>query len=277
MKKIYSLLILTFFTAIAFGQISITATGTVFTQDFNTLANTGTTNAITSLPLGWTFLETGTGANTTYAADNGASNSGNTFSYGTTAAADRALGGLQSGSVNPTIGVSYINNTGAAINTLTINYTGEQWRLGATGRADRLDFSYSTNATSLTSGTYTAETTLNFTAPTTTGVVGALDGNAAANKAIISSTITGLNIPSGTTFWIRWIDFNPSGVDDGLGIDDFSITATGGFVDITPPTITTLTPADNATNVSLNTSLQILFNEPIAKGTGNIVVKKIGN
>jgi endonuclease I len=277
MKKIYSLLIFTFFTAIVFGQISITATGTAFTQDFNTLANTGTTNAISTLPLGWTFVETGTGANTTYAADNGAANSGNTFSYGTTAATDRALGGLLSGSNNATLGASFTNNTGAAINSLTITYTGEQWRLGAAGRADRLDFSYSTSATALTTGAYISETTLNFTAPTTTGAVGALDGNVAANRTSISSTITGLNIANGTTFWIKWTDFNASGADDGLGIDDFSITVAGGAADVTPPTVTTLTPTDNATNVSINTALLMVFNEPIAKGTGNILIKKLSD
>jgi endonuclease I len=275
MKKIYSLIVFTFFTFVTFGQVSITATGTAFTQDFNTLANTGTTNALATLPVGWTFLETGTGANTTYAADNGTGNSGNTFSYGTTASTERALGGLLSGSVTTTLGASFTNNTGVNINSLTITYTGEQWRLGTASRADRLDFSYSTNATSLTTGTYTAETTLNFIAPTTSGALGAIDGNATANKTTISSTITGLSIAPGTTFWIKWSDFNATSADDGLGIDDFSISATGG-ADL-PPTITTLTPTNTATNVAINTSLTILFNEPIVKGTGNILIKKVSD
>jgi endonuclease I len=276
MKKIYSLLVFTFFTAIVFGQISITATGTPFSQDFNTLATTGTTNALSTLPLGWVFLETGTNANTTYAADNGGNASGNTFSYGTGTNTDRALGGLLSGNLNPTIGASFTNNTGSLITELAISYTGEQWRLGATGRVDRLDFSYSTNATSLATGTYTAATLLNFIAPLTSGALGAFDGNATGNRTAISSTITGLNIANGATFWIKWSDFNASGNDDGLSIDDFSITATGG-VDVLPPTITTLTPVNAATNVAINTNLIILFNEPIVKGTGNILIKKVSD
>ena len=47
------------------------------------------------------------------------------------------------------------------ITSLAISYTGEQWRLGQvdTGRAaDRLDFQLSTNATSLTTGTWTDRT-----------------------------------------------------------------------------------------------------------------------
>lgn len=86
------------------------------------------------------FFETGYGANTTYLADNGGANGGNTYSYGATSNTDRALGTLISGSVTSSIGASYINNTGAPIAELTISYTGEQWRLGTAGRQDRLDF-----------------------------------------------------------------------------------------------------------------------------------------
>jgi Bacterial Ig-like domain/Ig-like domain CHU_C associated/Secretion system C-terminal sorting domain len=273
MKKIYALLISCLFYVIVFGQISITSTSTAFTQDFNTLTNTGTS---TTIPAGWAFLETGTNANLTYTAGTGSANGGDTYSFGAAASTDRAFGGLQSGSLIPSVGASFTNNTGTVINTLNIAYTGEQWRLGALGRADRLEFFYSTNATSLGTGTYIAEPTLNFTAPTTTGAAGALDGNLAANRTNITSSITGLNIPNGATFWIKWTDFNATGADDGLSIDDFSITVPGG-ADVTPPLASTFTPADNAVNVSTSTNLSILFNEPIQKGTGNIIIKKLSD
>lgn len=259
-------------TSFSFGQISITSAGTAFIEDFNTLANTGTSS---TTPSGWAFFETGSGANTTYLADNGGANGGNTYSYGATSNTDRALGTLISGSVTSSIGASYINNTGAPIAELTISYTGEQWRLGTAGRQDRLDFFYSTTATALNTGAYTAVTNLNFTAPITSGTLGAFDGNLPANRTAVSFTITGLNIPNGSTFWIKWADFNATSADDGLAIDDFSITAIAGGADITAPIVTTLTPLDNATNVLTNASLQILFNEAIAKGTGNIVIKKL--
>lgn len=38
-------------------QVSLTTLGSPYTQNFNTLANTGTTN--TTLPTGWTLTETG--------------------------------------------------------------------------------------------------------------------------------------------------------------------------------------------------------------------------
>lgn len=205
------------------GQISITSSGTALTQDFNTLANSGSANTV--LPSGWVFYESGTSGNTTYAASTGSDNGGNTYSYGATSATDRALGGLQSGSVIPSIGASYTNNTGSTITQLDISYVGEQWRLGATSRVDKLIFSYSFDATSLSTGTWTNFTNLDFTGPVTSGALGALNGNASSNRTSVSASIIGLSINSGTTFWVRFSDFNATGADDGLSIDDWSLTA----------------------------------------------------
>src|SRR5262249_35842949 len=110
-----------------------------------------------------------------------------------------------------------------------VSYTGEQSRKGATGTvaADRLDFQYSTNATSLTTGTWTDVNSLDFNSPITTGASGALNGNLAANRTALSFTITPVSIAPGATFRIRWPDFDrggPGTADDGLGVDDFSLT-----------------------------------------------------
>lgn len=204
--------------------VSLTTLGSPYTQDFNTLAISGTSS---TLPGGWELSESGTGANTTYTAGTGSGTAGDTYSFGSASSTDRAFGGLQSGSVIPTIGASFTNNTGSTITSLAVAYTGEEWRLGATGRVDRLDFQYSTDATSLSTGTWTDANTLDFTAPVTGLTVGALDGNAAANRTSISSSITGLSIPNGSTIWIRWTDFNATGADDGLAVDDFSLTPSG--------------------------------------------------
>jgi hypothetical protein len=222
LSKLWLLALLLAGSQFASGQISIPALSTPLTQDFNTLATSGTSS---SVPPGWAFVESGTGANTTYAAGSGTETAGNTYSYGTGTATDRAFGGLRSGTVVPTFGASFTNNTGGVIRRLNIAYTGEQWRLGATGRVDRLDFQYSPNATSLTTGTWVDANLLDFTAPVTTGTVGPLDGNSAANRTAISNSISGLFIPNGATFWIRWVDLDATGADDGLAIDDFSLTA----------------------------------------------------
>ncbi|MBN8457963.1 MAG: PEP-CTERM sorting domain-containing protein [Verrucomicrobia bacterium] len=199
------------------------ADGVAYTQNFDTLANSGTSS---TMPDGWVYVETGSSANTTYTAGTGSGNAGDTYSFGPSGSSDRALGGLQSGSVVPTFGASFTNNVGASTIDITITYTGEQWRLGATGREDRLDFEYSANATSLTTGTWTSYNSLDFVAPVTSGTTGALNGNTSPNRTTgITATITGLSVTVGGTFWIRWKDFNATGADDGLAVDDFSITA----------------------------------------------------
>ena len=206
--------------------VSITTSGSAYTQDFGGLASSGTSSI---MPTGWAFFETGDNANTTYTAGTGSSNTGDTYSLGfagVNPVTDRALGGLRSGSLVPVFGASFTNNTGSAVTSLAIAYTGEQWRLGYSGHTDEILFAYSTDATSLTSGTWTPVTALDFSSPITTGTVGRLDGNASANRTAIGSTIEGLAIPDGATFWIRWTDHDPFGADDVLAVDDFSLTAT---------------------------------------------------
>lgn len=235
-------------------QVNLSTINTAIEQNFNTLASTGTAE-VSTLPTGWTFIETGTNANTTYAAGTGSSNAGNTYSLGLDAA-DRALGGLQSGSLIPTLGASFTNNTGTTITGLRIRYAGEQWRLGASGRgADRLDFQYSLNATALNNGTWVDVNELDFNSPVTTGTVGALDGNHAANRTVVEFTIGGLTLAPGASFAVRWNDFNVSGADDGLGIDDFSLTPQG-----TDPLIPTI--ISTATTVSFG---QVLINQTSVK------------
>ncbi|MFZ1527872.1 MAG: lamin tail domain-containing protein, partial [Ferruginibacter sp.] len=227
LSRLVTTLIICFFSFTGIGQISLTSGS--YIQNFNTLASSGSANPITTLPTGWTFIEAGTGANTNYSGGTGSSATGDTYSFGTTAA-ERAFGSLISGSVTPTLGAAFTNNSGSPINSISVSYTGEQWRLGATGRLDKLDFQYSLNATSINSGTWIDADALDFAAPVTSGTVGALDGNTATNRTSLSATIGSLNIPNGSTFFIRWNDFNPSGSDDGLGVDDFSISFTNPSV-----------------------------------------------
>ncbi len=280
MKNIYalvsnrSILLLAFFYCLTSNaQVIITTTATASTQNFNTLKATAGTS--TTVPTGWKFLETGTNANTSYTTDAGSSTTGDTYSYGTGTSTERAFGALRSGSLISTLGVQVKNSTGQTITSLTISYTGEQWRCGTTARTDQLDFQYSFNATSLSSGTWTDANTLDFLSPSTT-TTGSKDGNATANRSVKTATITGLSIANNAIFWLRWNDADASGADDGLSIDDFSIQLNGG--DIVAPLVSSLNPSNGSSNISLSGNLVITFNENIQKGTaGNIVVKKISD
>jgi uncharacterized protein len=222
-----TLLLATALTATASAQ-TIPLSGGTYTQDFNTLSNVAGSTTNTALPNGWLLTETGGGArdNEQYAVDTGSGNTGDTFSYGTAGSTDRAFGSLRSGTLIPVIGACFTNSTGNALSSFDIAYTGEQWRLGTASRTDALNFEYSLSATSLTTGTWTAVTALNFITPNT-ATTGAKDGNAAANRTAISATVNSISIADGAVFCVRWNDTDASGADDGLSIDDFSITVNG--------------------------------------------------
>ena len=60
------------------------------------------------------------------------------------------------------------------------------------------------------------------------------------------------------------------------GPDLFFDLQLNGTADVTPPTVTTYSPADNSTNVSNTANLVLTFNENIQKGSGNILIKESG-
>ena len=190
-------------------QVLLTST-TPYTQNFNASA---------AVPTGWAFAEAGSNANSSFISGTGSGTAGDTYFFGTSN--EWAFGGLQSGSLTPTVGASFRNNIGNPITQISISYIGETWRVGAASRSDRMDFQYSLNATSLTTGTWVDVNALDYANPGQATGSGSLQ-----HSASLSSTITGLNIASGATIWIRWLSFDASGADDGMAVDNFSLTAT---------------------------------------------------
>jgi predicted extracellular nuclease len=265
------------------GSVSLTTVGTPASENFDTLSNIALSTTNTALPTGWYITETGGGArdNEQYAVDTGGSTTGDIYSYGAAAATERALGELRSGTLIPVFGAKFTNNTGATITSLDVSYTGEQWRFGGIHStvADRLDFQYSLDATDLSTGTYSDANALDFNPPITTGTAGALNGNAAANRTAISSTITGLSIPGGATFFIRMNDVDATGADDGLSIDDFSITpqgAGGGGTSLSINDVTQVETNAGTTNFNFTVSLSapagaggVTFDASTGDGTAN--------
>ena len=204
-------------------------------QNFNTLATSGVYN--TTLPDGWFFFETG--GNAYYSPNNGSNSAGNTYSYGNTGDTERALGSVRSGSIASRYGACIINNTGGTITRFTIEYAGEQWSLGWMGRHDSLDFQYSTNATSLNTGTWVDFNALDFIGPVNSGTTGAINGNQYENRVLISAVVDGLSLATGQALWIRWVDAPAEMTDDGLAVDDFSIIAS----DPCPVTLESFSPS----------------------------------
>jgi predicted extracellular nuclease len=218
---------------------SITTLGSPLTENFDTLASTGT--GIT-----WTDNSTIPGwysSRVTYNSGTGSSNAGALYSFGvagTNPVTDRALGGVASGTTTTIFwGARFVNNTGNTITSLDVSYVGEEWRTGGSTSAtpsvaQTIDFQYQIANAGVIIGANSPATgwndhnNLDFTSPVFNTVAGAaLDGNAAANRTALSSTIA-LTVAPGQEVWLRWVDINDANNDHGLAVDDLSVTAHGG-------------------------------------------------
>lgn len=231
---------------------SSSVTGSIYTQDFNSLATTGSSNTWTNdstLP-GWSLFRApapGT-AITAYAAGDGSSTTGSFYSFGTTGSGDRALGGLGSGGAyfgSPASGAvagwmtaAFTNNTGATINSFALKYDGEQWRNGGNSNQATqsmvLEYGFGNSFTSVSSW-IPAGASFNFTSLVNTPTAGAVNGNSTGLAAGLGGAISGVTWSNGSTLWVRWIENNDAGNDHGLALDNFSLTV-GNDSQITTPT-----------------------------------------
>lgn len=219
-------------------------TAGVYSQNFDSMGFTGASS--TTAPADWTVnlltgnpsrVTNGGGlalANLALVVDNGSdATAGRSFNYGTTGSSDRAIGNkpTTSASGDRIIQLTLNNNTGAPISTMTIGYTGEQWNLGQ-GTADMSDGSYPEKLRlyySLSPSSGWVSVGLDWTAPIQAlsgNPQGARDGNAAANRTVLSTNFSPASpIAPGTDFYLRWLDWNEQGTNDhGLAIDDVSVS-----------------------------------------------------
>jgi hypothetical protein len=237
MKRLtIALVLLTIASAIR-AQVLVTALNTAYTQNFNGLKDTGLNNPYSGLPSGWFAQEIGTGANTLYRAAWGQLAGGDLYSFGDSAVAERALGSLGSGSVAPVFfGVALINNTSTTVQRVRLAYRGEVWRVGNAARTtgpDTLHLGWGRNNKTISTGSFTRYPKLSFVSPvpsTHTQEV-AVNGNSSAYVGNVADTLNALGLAPGDTLWLQWSDYNSSSFDDGMGIDDLSIT----FLSTTTP------------------------------------------
>ena len=270
-------------SSFAFAQTPYNMQWGTYSQSFDGLANSGSGH--TTFPSGWGINELGTGSNANgeYRAGTGSSNSGDTYSFGASNSTDRSLGGLASGSVQPEFGFAFTNSTGTTITQVDIALTMEQWR-GGSATMDSCLFSYSTNATSLgdTSATWTQFSILDLY-EAAAAASGAIDGNLAANQMTMNGSIT-VSIPINGTMYYKWRDINASGSDDGLSIDDVSMTLYDASGPIPPapaaaPMILSMSPMDDDMNVSYQLgTMSFTFDDSIGTvGPGNVFIRDINN
>lgn len=229
------------FATMASAQVSVTAVGFTYEQNFDIEAGSSrnipwTDNS--NFP-GWSILLTGTGAPPTQLrATNGISTSDtNVYHWRSgTSDTDHALGFYPQTVTDAIIaGVRFTNNTGQTLTSFTISYTGEQWRVsGPTGAGptqsvnNQIVVAYKLGETlSLDEAGFTSISDLTFNslregeASST-----AIDGNLPEHRTVFSPvTISDLNWAPGTDLWIRFRDADSTGLDQGMAIDDFSFSA----------------------------------------------------
>ncbi|OJV48002.1 MAG: hypothetical protein BGO40_06855 [Chryseobacterium sp. 39-10] len=280
-KSLFSLytflltLIFTLCSVAGWGQISMTTTSS-YSQDFNTLKTSGTTNdwSNNSTLSNWYAAN----FNNSYVADNGSGNAGGIKSYGTATNIDRALGSLGSSQAAPYYGVQFRNNSTSAITDFKVAYTGEQWRKADNATKHKLYFSYKITSSSdidLISGTWSSVPALDFEGPIASSLTATtLDGNSSSNRNVIPATaLSSISIPAGSYIMLRWNDINESGSDHGLAIDD--VTVSWAVSPTSTVIITAQDPNSSPTNWNAGSSNNIFYYAALTPTGGNATLSSV--
>jgi hypothetical protein len=205
--------------------IAYNTVGSTWTENFDSLANTGTAPWVANSTLpGWHASFGGFPPENYHAADGTTPNAWQLLSLGSQGSSDRALGSqsADTGVGQHRYAVEFTNLTGTTLNKISISYAGEVWRAIAQEGADGFTFEYSVNWSD-----WVRFSALDFTSPVTaTDGSLALNGNLAANRTVVSAELAGVTWGNGQNLFLRWTDNGVNGdLQAKIGIDDFSITA----------------------------------------------------
>ncbi|HZZ29641.1 MAG TPA: dockerin type I domain-containing protein [Pirellulales bacterium] len=200
----------------------------------------GTVNGVSNLD-GWQLANPGgSSGNIEFKSQNGslANNVGRgVVSYGINGSTNRAIGTTATSNQINTFGMLLVNNTTTTFTQFTLSYTGEVWSIGDETPPDALVFAYGlpTDTNDIDSLLLSADSNLDFHGNNTsnystikstvpTGGSIAVDGTNATNQQNVSDTASGVSWAPGQVFAIRWFGQNNKGQDDGLGIDNLSLS-----------------------------------------------------
>jgi predicted extracellular nuclease/methionine-rich copper-binding protein CopC len=256
---------------------SLTTLGVAQTENFDGMGSSGTATLPTGFrgptaagDIGTDWASGGT-ATLTALGSTGAgavtsTSSGAFINWGngvTATATDRAIGHLNSSSVLSPKSITYAftNNTGSTITDLEIKFDYEKYR--SANRAWTYNFFHGS-----TSIATTAATAGDHAYPTDGTNATILNPPATESKTV---NLTGLSIANGGVYYLRWTLTGTGGSSNGmgLGIDNFSIKASGGDA---APTVTSTTPANGADHVLVDSNISVTFSESVAFGTGSATI-----
>lgn len=198
------------------------------------------------------------------------------------------LGGASQGSVVVAGGVATFNNITAvanAANTLTATNTttGDTQTAALVVTTDTLapaaptapDMTAGTDTGASTSDNITNNTTPTFTGTAESGATVTLydtDGTTSLGTA----TATGGTWSITSSVLTQGVHTLTVKATDAAGNQGAASTSLSVTVDTTAPTLSSTNPLDNATGVAFNASLGLTFNEAVARGAGNLVLRQGG-
>jgi endonuclease G len=211
-----------------------------------------------------TFAAAGTattllgGANLSTSAGNGIYNFG---SGTTTTGPDRAIGFLASGTATASgnLYAQLTNGTGGPLTGLQISYDVEKYRNGTNAAGFRIQLFYSTDGATWTNAGADFLTAFAGGDPANTGFATAPGATVSVAKTLLVA------IPNSSTFYLAWNYSVSAGTTvtsaQALAIDNVSILGvTAG--DVAPSVIGT-TPANNANNVFVSSTILVNFSESV--------------
>ena len=229
--------------------------GAAYQQSFDSLPSTSgasftwTSNA--TLP-GWFAVDSTGATNSAATTLTGSGNPNNLViaSVGTSGATDRALTYHTRLASNPThLGLAFVNQSGAPLNSFSLAFAAEQWREATNARTISLSVAYRVGATAADLPAASGWTTI-------PGLVfSTLNGSGTASASLNSAAIP-VTVPAGSTLWLRWSFANDATTDtnshDILAIDNVSFSATATPSDRAPTFVTS--PASQSVLVGATVS-----------------------
>ncbi|RYD52739.1 MAG: T9SS type A sorting domain-containing protein [Sphingobacteriales bacterium] len=252
-------------------QISITSLPyQPATTDFNTYNPTSAANLTATLPAGWTAASSSTAAYKGPSSNPGTTGGYYAFSQ-TGNTSDYSIGALRTTSTgNITYAVSFTNNSGTTITSITLGWDYKQFSFNNTS-------GWNCSGTGALAGNTTLDN------KDFTGASSGTTGSGAITS-VTAFNLNGLSIAPGQTFGISWVTVDISGSDNGIGIDNFSIIASAVNSVPTKLAVTSVTPASpvvsspfavsvqvqDANNTAINVTASTPVNLAVTTGSGTL-------
>lgn len=220
---------------VAGGAVVYSTSGSDYVQNFSSLStstNTAQTWTDDSTLTGWyTYASATSAAFPTYTPQWQTGISGSVLYHArNTEESVRSFFGARTGSGvgNATIGLQLTNDTGQTLNSFDLSFIASQFY--KTVAAQQMQVSFSTDATSLTTGTWTLLPALTYTAPYTTVNAQVSSAEEIASRATLSVSGQAVDWADGSDLWIRFVSYRDlsgsyTGASAVLAINDVSFTA----------------------------------------------------